>query len=326
MEIGGFAKAPGYGGRLVTGARHALRCACLACAERRAAVRLATQDRRRWPRPALDWRGVPFPDSVAAGRAGLAGAAGFLAGCPLPRATSMDDAHAWAHLGGRFARRPSVVVVLVAVNPAASLGISLTVTLMRTRNIFEVERRAKLPERRLFIVLQAVNVTIDDVGDPDTTVHRVPIDVDDGDMPRPPSLTDGLARHADVQDLRIIEDREVEAGLFWQSPCALGERDGRQRQHALNQRVRRHHARPRFPSARRSRYTICALRLRSSSLAHSLSAACRSGGNRRKNFTTASAMSTVYCTLLPPCSHYSRLLLYRWQNDTIRSITREDCQ
>lgn len=55
----------------MTGARHALRCACLACAERRAAVRLATQDRRRWPRPALDWRGVPFPDSVAVGGAGV---------------------------------------------------------------------------------------------------------------------------------------------------------------------------------------------------------------------------------------------------------------
>lgn len=71
----------------MTGARHALRCACLACAERRAAVRLATQDRRRWPRPALDWRGVPFPDSVAAGRAGLAARAPRLASLllvPLP--------------------------------------------------------------------------------------------------------------------------------------------------------------------------------------------------------------------------------------------------
>lgn len=53
-------------------------------------------------------------------------------------------------------------------------------------------------------------------------------------------------------------------------------------------------------TARRSRYTICPLRLRSSSLAHSASVACKSGVRRRMNRTAASAMTRVYATLTSP--------------------------
>lgn len=88
--------------------------------------------------------------------------------------------------------------------------------------------------------------------------------------------------------------------------AALPIRDDGERQHVADGG---HHARPRSESARRSKYTMWPLRLLSSSLAHSLSDACRSVGNRRKNFTTASAMTRVYVTLLLPCSHYSKVLL-----------------
>jgi hypothetical protein len=68
----------------------------------------------------------------------------------------------------------------------------------------------------------------------------------------------------------------------------------------------------RSATARRNRWTMRLLRLRSSSLAHSTRSGCRSAGNRRKNFTTASAMTPVYmryplATIVAICYYSSTL-------------------
>lgn len=77
-----------------------------------------------------------------------------------------------------------------------------------------------------------------------------------------------------------------------------------------------HHAPRRSETARRSRWTICALRLRSSSLAHSVSAECRSDGSRRMNRATASAMTRVYVTLTPSRYYDTIIVPHRYCGDT----------
>jgi hypothetical protein len=75
-----------------------------------------------------------------------------------------------------------------------------------------------------------------------------------------------------------------------------------------------HHAPRRSVSARRSRYTMCPLRLRSSSLAQSVSAECRSAGNRRMRRAIASAISTGYTTLTSPQYHDTIIIPPRHRN------------
>lgn len=74
----------------------------------------------------------------------------------------------------------------------------------------------------------------------------------------------------------------------------------------------------RSASARRNRYTMCWLRLRSSSLAHSVSAACRSDGTRRMKRATASAMSTGYTTLTLPPYYDTISISYRYSDSAYR--------
>jgi hypothetical protein len=245
------------------------------------------------------------PPVSAGGGCGSAGAGGRPAiGVARCRAVCMHGAQARPDLGRGLLGWPTTVPVLVTVDPFALLSSPLLISLQRTGHMRRVPLGANLSNDRLLVSGQDSGVSVHDERHSHIVRETALLNVGRREMPRLPSASNRLLRHADIEQLGATDD-EIQARLIGQSLRALGVWHGWQGQDSLNQW--RHHAPRHSVTARRNRRTIRLLRLRSSALAQSASWAWRSGGTRTKNLTTASAMTSVY-TVLPPCNHDSTVL------------------
>lgn len=258
------------------------------------------------------------PGAGAAGSGRAAGSSVFLA------ATRVNDADARAVLRGWFERRPLVMPVLVTVDPLARFGSPLLLTLHRSRDVLGIPFGAKFSNDRLFVRYQATGISVHDESYPQIVFKTAPRNLASSLMPRLPAAPDRLPRQTDVKDFGVT-DKEVQTRPVGQRLTAINVRDRRQDQGTLQQR-HRHHAPRHSVIARRSRCTIKLLRLRSSSLAHATSVACRSGDNRTKSPTAFSAMTPVYiryllATMIAYC-YDSRVLLHEGRFSVTRFVAQ----
>lgn len=207
----------------------------------------------------------------------------------------------------------------ISVPPFSQMGPIRSAPRVHAGNMRGVHGRLKQADQPALFWNRVIGFQIGDTQNITEVAHHRQLAVI---APTLPQCSIGLA---DV-DQKIVGNSEIDTGTIWKKSAIFPEYRW-QVEHVF-EGLNSHRAHRHSVSARRRSRTIRLLRLRSSSFAHAVSPACRSGDNRTKSPTTFSAMSPVYmcyslATIVANCYYSSTVLLLAERvSQEVQTLTR----